>query len=259
MVIVLLIKGNKAIFSSNTVDICGQDQMMFDYITSERMINGEGHDQKMRNKLMVTDVKTDRSWHVVIHSSSPGVVELEVISSGHGGTCHLWKLMVDGSMRGMAQSWRSPENWCLTSSGRQMSYCFSLQPYNFPLPTVSRSSENLLCKSWCWNDSFWEVPLRTIQLFCRCSSGRIYTILSLLRYFHGLFFAQYTIPCFGTRVWSKAFSPSSACALQCPHENLSKCCQLTDLWFTALCNAQLRTPEFPQQHFQNIPIALRML
>lgn len=159
--------------------------------------------------------------------------------------------MVDVCMRGMAQSWRSPENWCQSSSGRQMSYCFSLQPYNFPLLTVSRLSENFLCKSWCWNDSFWEVPLRTIQLFCRCSSSTIYTILSMLRYFHGLLFAQYTIPCFGTRLWSKDLSPSGVCAFQCPHENLSKWCQLTDLWLTALCtcsaaNSWISPTAFPE-------------
>lgn len=58
MVVVLVIKGNKPliiIFSSNTIDICGQDQMMFNYTASERMINvEEGNDQKMKNKTMVT-------------------------------------------------------------------------------------------------------------------------------------------------------------------------------------------------------------
>lgn len=64
--------------------------MMFDYIVSERMINGEeGHDQKMRNKIIVTNVKPDKSWHAARHGSSPGRVGLEVTCCP---CCESWPL-----------------------------------------------------------------------------------------------------------------------------------------------------------------------
>lgn len=90
-------------------------------LVSESMMNREeGHDRQWGRKkkkiIMVSHVKPDESWLAVHHLKGQvvtfqgnilpllGVLALLGLSSGGGGSCHLWKLMVNGTMRGRVPS-----------------------------------------------------------------------------------------------------------------------------------------------------------
>lgn len=190
------------------------------WIEKHGMVSCEGWG-KMQLPQMESLTKADLLWDLVHHLKREGITfpgnvlfPLSFLASRIRQKRP--RLVADGQQQlkqedvepGLTRNHSRWSGWHLKTESRQMGHLFSLQSYNFLLPKRNCSRWNFPCKSWHQDECFWQVAVRTIQLFFSYSSGRIYTHI----YFHGLLFDQYIVI-----VWNlveiKFFVPAVCCLL----------------------------------------------
>lgn len=159
-------------------------------LVSESMMNREeGHDQqrgRTKKKIMVSHVKLaccktqfttwKGRWWLSRAICCPCWGSwpfwdclLGVVAAATSGGWWSMAARGEGAEPGVTRHCSRRHRWCLKPGGRQMGHQFSLQSHSSLLPKFSCFAWGFLCKSCHQDKCFWEVAVKTIQIFFMCS------------------------------------------------------------------------------------------